>query len=35
VEDYGMKEHDEVPKEDPEMRHFTGEIVANIRRWIN
>ena len=38
VEDYhGMSAHEILsgPKEDPKMRHFTGEIAANLRRRIN
>jgi NADH dehydrogenase (ubiquinone) Fe-S protein 2 len=38
VEDYhGMSAHEILsgPKEDPKFRHFTGEIVANLRRRIN
>lgn len=38
VEDYhGMSAHEILsgPKEDPKFRHFTGEIMANLRRWIN
>ena len=35
VEDYhGMSAHEILsgPREDPKMRHFTGEAVANLRR---
>jgi hypothetical protein len=38
VEDYhGMSAHEILsgPKEDPKFRHFTGEIVAKLRRRIN
>ena len=38
VEDYhGMSAHEILsgPKEDPKMRHFTGEIVAKLMGWIN
>ena len=37
VEDYhGMSAHEILsgPKEDPKMRHFTGEIVAKLKRRI-